>query len=160
MNDFFARIYFDPSNPSGFGSIHKLTKAAQKNDPKITLNDVKDWARYNDTYTLHKKRLRKYPMRKTISRGLDHQWQMDLVDLTKYARQNNNYRFILTSIDVFSRYAFAVPIKNKSGTQVAAAMEKIFILREPKIIQVDKGSEFYNSSVDALLKKKRYKTVF
>lgn len=64
------------------------------------------------------------------------------------AKVNKGYRYILTVIDVFSRYAWAVPLKTKSAPEVAGAFSKIFksltTHQLPRYIQTDQGKEFYN----------------
>ena len=71
-------------------------------------NEAREFLRAQDAYTLHKPIRRKFPRRKTVSLGIDRIWQLDLADLTNISRYNDNYKFILTGIDFFSRYAFAV----------------------------------------------------
>ena len=69
-----------------------------------------------------------------------------------FSRQNNGYRFILTVIDCFSKYAFALPLKNKSGSEVKSALQRIIEERKPEKLQTDRGKEFINSSVQNYLK--------
>ena len=57
---------------------------------------------------------------------------------------------LLTVIDIFSKYGWVVPLKNKTGVEVAEAFSKIFKERRPEKIWVDKGKEFYNKTVKAL----------
>ena len=53
-------------------------------------------------------------------------------------------------IDIFSKYGWLIPLKDKSGKSVAAAFRKILIERKPKLIWVDKGLEFFNKDVKQL----------
>jgi hypothetical protein len=78
---------------------------------------------------------------------------MDLVDMQQLSGQNKGHKFILTVIDLFSKYAFAEPIKHKTGANVAEALERIFQTRIPAYTQSDRGLEFLNKSVQDLLKK-------
>lgn len=57
---------------------------------------------------------------------------------------------MLTVIDVFSKYGWIVPLKSKTGVEVAEAFNKIFKKRQPQKLWVDKGKEFYNKNVMAL----------
>jgi len=72
-----------------------------------------------------------------------------------YARFNNGYKYILTVIDVLSKYAWAIPLKSKSGLETAKAFSTIFreIKRIPKNLQTNRGKEFYNGDVQKLVKK-------
>ena len=155
MKKILSEIYYDVSHPAGYSSIEKLYNAAKKIDPSITLNQVKVWLRHQETYTLHRKIIRKFRRRKTIARGIDYNWQIDLVDLSKLSVFNRGYKFLLTVIDVFSRYAFVRPLKNKTGLEVSKALEHIFATekRRPRLLSSDFGTEFYNANVTMILKK-------
>ena len=85
--------------------------------------------------------------------GVDNQWQSDLVDMSHLSKFNQGYNYILTTIDIFSKYAWAVPLKNKTGQALVEAYRQIFSLgRVPQKLQTDKGTEFINRGVQALLK--------
>jgi hypothetical protein len=87
--------------------------------------------------------------------SIDDQWQADLCDMTLKAKYNDGYTFLLTCIDCFSKYAWAVPIKNKSGDELVRALMQIFSgNRIPKRLQTDKGTEFVNRKVQNLLRQR------
>ena len=73
---------------------------------------------------------------------------MDLSSISKY---NDGYKFLLTVIDVFSKVAWAVPLKNKSGQTLTEAFSTLFRERKPAHLQTDKGTEFLNRSVQKLI---------
>lgn len=104
---------------------------------------------------LHAPARRNFPRRRVIVRGYDDLWQADIVEMHPYSRFNEGYHYILTIIDVLSKYAWAVPLKSKSGCETAKAVAKI--IREskrcPKNLQTDEGKEFYNTNVQQLIKK-------
>ena len=143
-------IYYNVSNPASFGGVEKLVQKSH-----LERNKVKKWLNEEWPYSLHKPVRRNFPRRKYVSRGMNHQWQADLVEMQKYSRENQGYRYILTLIDIFSRYAYAVPLKNKTGPVVAAALNTILssVPETPKYLQCDQGLEFYNSHVKNLLEK-------
>ena len=66
---------------------------------------------------------------------------------------NEGFKYILTVIDVFSKYAWAVPMKDKSAASVTKVFEKIISDRIPKKLWVDEGKEFYNATFKRLLEK-------
>jgi transposase InsO family protein len=85
--------------------------------------------------------------------GIDHQWQADLVDLGKSASYNKGFKYLLTCIDVLSRYAWIVPLKNKTGKTLKEAFQVIFKSgRQPIRLQTDKGTEFTNRVFQKFLK--------
>lgn len=102
---------------------------------------------------LHKPARRKYTRRRVTLKGISDLFQADLVEMGSYARENKGMRYILTMINCFSKFAFAVPLKSKSGLDVARALEPILQKHKMKHLQTDQGKEFYNKHVDALMKK-------
>ena len=83
----------------------------------------------------------------------DETWSADLIDESYITKYNNNYIFLLTVIDTFTKYAWAIPLKNKSDLSMTNGF-KILLSehRKPKKLWVDRGSEFYNKTIKSLLK--------
>ena len=77
--------------------------------------------------------------------------------MQKFSKMNKNYRYLLTCIDIFSKFAFVVPLKDKKGITVKNALEEIFKKRKPKFLWTDNGKEFYNNQVNNLLEKNNIK---
>ena len=85
---------------------------------------------------------------------IDDIWTADLVDMQKLSRDNKDYKYLLTVIDVFSKYGWIEPLKNKIGLEVENAFRNILTEgRTPEKLWVDKGKEFYNQHVKKLLGK-------
>ena len=63
----------------------------------------------------------KYPCRNTIVGDVEHQWQVDLTDMSANSEYNEGYRYILMVIDIFSRYGFTEPLKTKERKEVSEA---------------------------------------
>lgn len=102
---------------------------------------------------LHRPARRNYARRYVDVRGLDETWQADLVDMSAYSAVNKGYKFLLTIIDIFSKFAWGVPIKSKNACDVTGAMKSVLALgRVPKHLHVDQGKEFYNKEFKALMK--------
>ncbi len=86
--------------------------------------------------------------------GKDVQFQADLVDISAHSKENDNIKLLLTSIDVFSKYTWARPLKNKMGKKVTKAFK--FVQKKPCMpqkLQTDKGTEFFNKYFQQLMKK-------
>ena len=98
---------------------------------------------------LHKPKRVNFERRRVISNHIDHIWGIDLITMIKYAKQNNNYKYILTLIDFFSKYGWCYPLKNKNFNEIINSFKDIFkkSKRSPKFIQSDEGSEFTNKIV-------------
>lgn len=143
------QVYYDAAHPAGFGSVAKLYDAVKKEG--ISKGDVRKWLLGQLTYTLHKPKRVKFKRNPTVVTGVDSQWQADLVDMGWLASSNEGHKFLLTVIDVFSKFAFAMPIKTKNGKTIANAFSKIFTERKPNALQTDMGSEFVNQHVAKVL---------
>ena len=68
-----------------------------------------------------------------------------------FSKYNDGITFLLLVIDVFSKYGWVVPLKNKEGKTVAEAFKNIFKERKPGKLWTDKGREFYNKDVKELI---------
>jgi Integrase core domain/Chromo (CHRromatin Organisation MOdifier) domain len=141
------KLYYDATNPASYGGIVPLALEA-KNGIKSTEN----WLKTQDAYSLHKPIRKKFVRRKTIAKGINDLFQADLVDMQSLSRFNDNNRFILACVDVFSKKAFAIPLKDKSGGSLVGALGKIFADTVPNMLQTDRGTEFLNHRVQDLLK--------
>ena len=95
---------------------------------------------------LHKPIIRKFKKRKVYSGFKDNIWGADLADMQLISKFNKGFRFLLCVIDIFSKYTWVVPLKNKKGVSIVDAFQKILDESgcKPNKIWVDKGSEFYN----------------
>ena len=88
--------------------------------------------------------------------GIDHQWQADLVDMGRLSKDNQCVKYLLTCIDVFSKYAWIVQLRNKTGQSLVDAFQSILNSgRKPKRLQTDKGSEFTNRKFQTFLKREK-----
>lgn len=102
-------------------------------------------------YELHKPARKNYTRRHVNVYNKNDLWQADLVEMIHYSKQNKGYKYILCVIDCFTKYAWAIPLKSKTGVEVSKAMSKILTTRSPKLLQVDNGKEFYNKTFNALM---------
>jgi L-rhamnose mutarotase len=143
-----ADVYYNPTEPAGYAGAAKL-KA------KFPRDDVGKWLASQSTYTLHKPMRRRFPVRKYRVSHINELWQMDLMEMIPYASINKGYKYILTCVDVFSRFARAQPLKSKNASAVHDAIE--IMLKDdksiPRYIQTDEGKEFYNNKVGQLLER-------
>ena len=91
---------------------------------------------------LHKPVTRKFKNRRVIARGVDNIWAADLVDMKAFAKDNEGVKYLLTVLDVFSKYGWIAPLKTKTGVEVANALRQIIKERKPEKLWVDKGKYF------------------
>ena len=96
---------------------------------------------------LHKTIIRKFKKRKVYSGFKDNISVAGVADMQLICKFNKGFRFLLCVIDILSKYAWVVPLKDKKGVSIANAFQQILdnSAHKPSKIWVDKGSKFYNS---------------
>ena len=96
---------------------------------------------------LHKPIINKFNKRKAYSQFKDNIWGVDLADMQSLSRKNKGIKYLLCAIDLYSKYAFVIPLKDKKGISIVNAFNKVIKQseRKPNNIWVDQGGEFYNN---------------
>ena len=104
---------------------------------------------------LHKPITKNFSKRKVISNGTDKIWAADLVEMQKFSKWNKGIKYLLMVIDVFSRYGWIKPLKDKRNESVSKAFNEIFkkSRRKPSMLWTDKGSEFISKHFKEFLNK-------
>lgn len=150
IDEHLRRIWYSRDNPAGFGGKQKLFKAAKKELKELSVEQVDEWLRGQDVYTLFQGRNRPIISRKYFSPGAFTMLEADLMFLPG---ETSNFGYVgaLTVVDVFSRFAFVKPIKKKSAQSVAAKLEEIFddprVISKIQSLRTDRGREFDNAVV-------------
>jgi len=161
MNNFgnISTKYTNFKNPGSFTSIQSF----KRNNEELKENDIKTVLTKLPTYTLHKNIYKNFKRQKTFVPTIDDTWQIDLIDVSKLKNKKfkQNYNFILTVLDCFSRKAWAEPIKTKHSTETTIALKKIFegSNQKPKRIYSDEGNEFLGL-FKKLLEKEKIQQIF
>jgi transposase InsO family protein len=148
-----SKVYYDPAHVAGFSTLDRLRKAVKYG--KRTA--IKSWLEGQDAITLHKpvrKRIQRNPY--TVNNVMD-VWECDLLDMQAHSKVNDNYRYLLRVIDIFSKFLHVIPLKSKTGPAVTSAFQWIF--KDPKYsrkrpvwVRTDKGKEFLNTTFQDMLK--------
>ena len=110
---------------------------------------------------MHRPVRKRFPMNPYSVNNAMEVWECDLVDVQALAKYNDNYRYLLTVIDVFSKFLHIVPLRSKTGTLVPSVFRWIFkdpkyskpIRRRPIWVRTDRVKEFFNRSFQDMLKK-------
>ena len=108
----------------------------------------------NEIYSKGPKR--NYATNKTDVYYIDDIWSLDILDLKDYGPENNKgYRYVLVTIDKFSKFGWTIPLKNKNAQTIKDSFENILISskRKPNLIESDRGKEFYNNIFQDFLNK-------
>ena len=152
-----SKIYHDPKDPGSLGGVDRLLqRARQLHVPGVTRETVQEYLKSEQAYTLPKPARRRFTRNHTYVARIDAQWQADLADMQGIARQNGGMRYLLTVIDVFSKFAWAMPVHSKDAKAITAAFGQVLTTanpRHPKRLQTGKGKEFFNLNVQTLMKR-------
>jgi hypothetical protein len=145
------RAYADPRRPGSLGGISSFIR----NNKDFTKAQLTAWAPTSDAYTLYRPARRRFQRNRIFVHLIDEQWQADLAEMPV----NDTYKYILTVIDILSKYAWAEPLATKSARDVCAAFRRIFAesRRVPRRLQTDDGKEFLNASMKTLLQQHKVK---
>ncbi len=153
MEKILKKIYFDPAHPAGFSGVRTLFKAAKAINPNITIDFVTAWINDQEVYGLHKPLRHRFKRSRLISSGLYAQNDVDLADVSNLAKDNDKVRFLLISIDTFSRKLYVQPLLSKKGVDVRKGFENLWGSDPwPKLVRSDNGGEFKNAEVQKFFK--------
>lgn len=145
----YASVYYNVDSPSAFSGINRLKSAV----PGATQRSTKNWLMGQESYTLHKQARRRLKKDSIVVTGIDDQWSIDLADVSSLAHDNDGVKFLLVAIDSLSRFAWVVPLKDKTGNSIEKAFKTIFQKgRVPRNVRSDRGREFLNKQMSSLLK--------
>jgi hypothetical protein len=136
--DILKKNYYDVSLPGAYAGLDTFYNTIKLRGIKISKEELKNWLSQQESYIYH------FPVKKIFKRlsysirHKDDLWQADLCDYSNIKEYNNNYKYILTVIDIFSKYAFAIPIERKNAENIIDAFKTIFKgKRFPKKIHTD-----------------------
>ena len=142
-----TNLYYSPNTQ--FTSIKSLYDAVK--NKKITYNEVKLFIQKQESNQIFKKQTHVVHYFPIYAKHKFDVLQLDLADMSNLATANKNYKYLLVAIDVYSRLAFVVPMKNKTTSTINNAVVEILDRTEPNTITTDQGSEFINSDFKKLL---------
>ena len=98
------------------GAPSQMTISTSKQDTIKTKQQLLDKEVFSPQIT-------KFRRERVIPLYKDETWSADLIDKSSLSKYNNNYKFILTVIDIFKKYAWAIPLKNKSGLSITNGLK-------------------------------------
>jgi len=149
MEQAIKRLYLNTHIPGSFSG----QSGFRKNHPKYYASTVQKVLKTTPAYTLHHPVRKNFPRRRIYASYPGEIFAIDLVDISKFKKTNNQYSYLLTSIDVFSKQAFVEPLKDKSSKSVCTAFKKILKRVPFQVIKIhsDQGREFFNSDFQKLL---------
>ena len=142
------KAYYIASNPEYDGYQRDLASMVYKFFDKKSMGSgfVKDSSLISAD-ELHKPVIKKFNKRKVYLQFKDNIWGVDLVGMQSSSKKNKGIKYLLCAIDLYSKYAFVIPLKDKKGISIINGFSKIIKQsnRKPNKIWVDQGGEFYNN---------------
>jgi len=147
--------YTTPGHPTAFSGINQIFNYYGGHIP---LSRIKTILSGIEGYTLHKE-YHEQPRNITYKHFKRYQFQMDLVEISQFSTQNDGVRYLLNCIDIFTRYAFVRPLKDKTAKTVLDAFKSILVEagEKPLILVMDKGTEFTNRLFKAFCDEQKIK---
>ena len=122
-------------------------------DKKSKGSGITNESNYQLANELHKPIIRKFKKRKVYSSFRDNIWGVDLADMQSLSKYKKGIKDLLCAIDLFSKSAWVVPLKDKKRSSIVNEFQKIISKgRKTNKIWVEQGSEFYNNSFKDFLK--------
>lgn len=119
-------IFYTPKHAGSYSSAHKLYQSLKSEGYTIPLTTIQKWLEGQETYSLHRKVIRKFQRNRVIVSGIDSQWDADLLDMSHLSKSNRPFKYVLLCIDILSRFVWVVPLKSKNGKVVLRAFQKVF----------------------------------
>ena len=146
--DFFDEIYFGPAKQGSYSTLKNLMRAAKRIDPEITYTEGKEYLKSIDSYTKHRRILRKFPRRKFLTYWPYEFLQCDVIylkALKNISKGGPQAPYALVCVDTFSRQCYAHTMRKKTPQESLRCFK--LILKDfgdirPKLLQTDNGNEF------------------
>lgn len=150
---YLHELYYNPKHRTAFSSANNLWKFIKLHGKNISKKELNEWLSKQDVYTSHHPIIHRFARRKVVTRGINDVWDVDLMDLTDFADDNDGVKYLLICIDIFSRYLYVEPIKNKSTANTLHAIKNILRKSntQPETFRSDAGKEFTGNPVKQYL---------
>lgn len=153
--EYLNSIYFDANHPASYAGTDKLYSVVQREGKfKISRRRIQEWLQDQEAYSLTRKARRNFPRSRVIVEGMDSMWDVDLMDMNSLHKHNDQVKYVLVAIDVFSRFVWCEPVQSKRGEDVAVAFQHILEEpRQPNTVRTDRGMEFRSREVNKYLQR-------
>jgi IS30 family transposase len=155
--DILNETYYDPSTGL-YSTVEKLYQKLKSRG--ITRPMIKDFIQKQENYQIHttKKRITHYnPIKANHQNDI---WQVDLMDMSDISTTNTNVKYLLCVVDVFTRFTYVEPLKNKNNETIVDTMDKLLKDNIPNVIMSDNGSEFISRNYKELMKPNKIRVYY
>jgi len=152
MDQFLNSIWSENNYPAKA----KLLQLAKEQRPDVKAKDVDTFLEAQLSYQLLKETKNlKSNLGHIVAFHINEIWQIDLYDLSRYETTNKKYKYMFAVMDVFSRFAYIIPIKNKDIETTSKALEEVLSYNKtaPNLIMSDNDSSFLGGEFQKVLVK-------
>ena len=150
------------NNPDSFSSVKQIYKKGRLFDPDLTYEKVSRFLSRYKSYSLYKPARVNYKRAMIRPKSIDHTWALDSAYVTNLAKFNDDFKYIFVVVDLFSKYAWAKPMKTLTSRETADKFKEIFFEnhRSPTFLWSDAGTEMAGefAKLIKMLGIKRYTT--
>lgn len=155
MEELIKSTYYDPT--TGLISANKIYQKLK--DKGVSLKQIKEFLEKQETSQLYKPVTKQKVFFPIVSYAPFELIQCDVMDMSNIATTNSYFKYLLVSIDVFTRVLQVIPMKDKSTESIIQAMTKIIKFFHPDTITTDQGKEYTNQKFNELMKENNIKHV-
>ena len=150
---YLHQLYYNPKYRTAFSGASKLWRYIKLHGKNITKRQLYAWLTKQDVYTSHHPIIHRFARKRVVTRGINDVWDVDLMDMTNLAQYNDGITFIVIFIDIFSRFLYVEPMKNKSTKETLKAIKAVFAKSndQPETFRCDAGKEFLGKEVSEYL---------
>jgi transposase InsO family protein len=151
------RLYYDLAKQSAVSTLHKLQPAAAiKGNKTKKKSKVKHLLLQQDAYNSLNPSCNKFQRSPYTVTNIENVWEADLADVRALSKYNDGFNYLLTVIDVFSKYTHPISLRSKTGPEVSSAFATMLAKTKykPLWVRTDNGKEFLYATFQGILKKK------
>ena len=154
IDSILKKIYYNPSNAGAYLGPDKLYRVLKaRGIMNIGRNSVTTWLHNQDNYSLQKPVRQRFKKARVVVSGIDDQFDVDLADVSSLSNENDGVKHLLFVIDIFSKYLWVEPLKNKTAKEVIKGFRNVFAHgRKCKKLRTDNGTEFTSKVTQNYLK--------
>ena len=120
------KLYYGVKKPAAYARKSKLLQKAKKHDSNISIEDIEEWLKSQLAYNLHKPVRLNFKTAPVVVHRIDEQWQIDLVDMSKLSKYNDEFKLIMVVTHILFKYAWLELLKSKHGIAIKNVLEHIF----------------------------------
>ena len=144
LHKYLDNIYFNTASAAAYSSPSILLAEVKRRNyyRNIGIKRIQRYLARQNAYTLYRPIIERFPVPRVMVRASHVQMEMDLMDVSRDSKENDNVRFFLTAMDSFSKMGFVEQLLNKEAKHVALAAARILDRYSTECVSTDRGAEY------------------